>query len=72
MEDHFDERKISRKIDISFSGNILKWWRDTPGFSQRYTWTISDEGDVINSAGELSKDNMTWEKDLELTFNRIK
>jgi hypothetical protein len=69
---YFDERKISRKFDVSFSDNKLKWWRNASGFSQRFTWTISDDGNTIISKGELSKDNTTWEKDLELTFNRIK
>jgi len=69
---YFDERKVSRKIDVSFTGNEFKWWRNAPGFSQRFTWTISDDGNTIISKGELSKDNITWEKDLELTFNRIK
>lgn len=36
---YFDERKISRKYEVSFQKNILKWWRNTPEFSQRYTWT---------------------------------
>jgi len=69
---YFDERSVSRKIDVSFSDNKLKWWRNTPGFSQRFTWTISDNGNIIHSKGELSKDSATWEKDLEQTFNRIK
>ena len=69
---YFDERKVSRKCDVSFNDNQLKWWRNTSGFSQRFTWTISDDGNIIISKGELSKDNTSWEKDLELTFNRIK
>jgi len=69
---YFDERKVSRKCDVSFNSNQLKWWRNTSGFSQRFTWTISDDGNIIISKGELSKDNTSWEKDLELTFNRIK
>ncbi|PUZ23003.1 hypothetical protein DCC81_21585 [Chitinophaga parva] len=69
---YFDERKVSRKIDVSFSGNTLKWWRNTPTFSQRFTWIIADDGNTITSKGELSKDNKEWENDLELTFNRLK
>lgn len=68
---YFDERNVSRKIDVSFSGNTLKWWRNAPGFSQRFAWTISDDGNIITSKGELSKDNTKWEKDLELTLTRI-
>jgi len=48
----------------------LKWWRNASGFSQRCTWTISDDGYMIIAKGELSKDNTTWENDLELTFTR--
>jgi len=69
---YFDERKVSRKIDVSFNNNEVKWWRNVPGFSQRFTWTVSDDGNIIVSKGELSRDNTTWENDLELTLTRIK
>lgn len=69
---YFDERKVSRKYDVSFQYNLLKWWRNAPGFSQRYTWTFTDNDDTIISKGQLSKNGTTWEKDLELTFTRIK
>ena len=68
---YFDERKVSRKYNVSFSDNQLQWWRNASGFSQRFTWTISDDGNSIISKGELSKDDTTWEEDLELTFKRI-
>jgi Protein of unknown function (DUF1579) len=69
---YFDERKISRKYEVSLHDNILKLWRNTPDFSQRQTWTFTDNGNTIISKGEFSKDGTTWEKDLELTFTRIK
>lgn len=69
---YFDERKISRKYEVSFQKNVLKWWRNTPEFSQRYTWTFADDGNTIIGKGELSKDETTWEKDLDLTYTRIK
>ena len=68
---YFDERNVSRKYDVSFNDNILKWWRNAPGFSQRYSWTIDTNGQTIIGKGELSKDGSTWEKDLEQTFTRI-
>jgi hypothetical protein len=68
---YYDERKVSRKYKVSFKDNVLKWWRDAPGFSQRYTWTISDNGNTIIGKGELSKDGTTWEKDLQQTFTRL-
>lgn len=67
---YFDERKVSRKYNVSAKDNIIKWWRDAPGFSQRYTWTFADN-DTIIGKGELCKDGRTWEGDLEQTFSRI-
>lgn len=69
---YFDERNVSRKYDVSFHQNVLKWWRNTPEFSQRCTCTISDDGQTMISKGEMSKDGSAWEKDLEQTFTRIK
>jgi hypothetical protein len=67
---YFDERKVSRKYNVAVQDNVIKWWRNTPEFSQRYSWTIADENSII-ARGELSRDGITWEKDLELTFTRI-
>lgn len=68
---YFDQRKVSRKYDVSVKDNIIKWWRDVPGFSQRCSWTFSDN-DTIIGKGELCKDGTTWEGDMEQTYTRIK
>ncbi|MFN8440545.1 MAG: hypothetical protein U0175_07250 [Caldilineaceae bacterium] len=67
----FDERGISRKHEMTLRDNLWKWWRNAPGFSQRYQGTISDDGNTIIGKGELSKDGVTWEKDLDLTYKRV-
>lgn len=69
---YFDERKISRKYEVSFRDNVLKWWRNAPDLSQRFTCSFADNGNTIIGKGELSKNGTTWEKDLELTYTRIK
>lgn len=69
---YFDERGVSRKCSATLNNNVFKWWRDAPGFSQRYTGTIVDGGNTMISKGELSKDGSSWEKDLELTYTRVK
>ena len=69
---YFDERGVSRKYDVSFEDNVLKWWRHGTDFSQRYMWTIIDDGRVINGRGEILKDGSVWEKDLDLTYTRVK
>ncbi len=69
---YFDERKVSRKYDVSFQDNMLKWWRNAPDFSQRFTWRFTDDNNTIIGKGEMCKDGKTWEKDLELTYTRIR
>jgi len=68
---YFDERKVSRKYNVLFHNGILSWWRDAPEFSQRYTLTLTDNGNTIVGKGELSKDGTNWEGDLDLTFRRV-
>lgn len=68
---YFDERKVSRKYEVSFQDNVLKWWRNDPGFSQRFTCKFTDNDNTIVGKGEMCKEGTTWEKDLELTYNRI-
>ncbi len=68
----FDERGVSRKYEVTLHDNLWKWWRNAPGFSQRYEGTIVDGGNTIIGKGELSKDGVTWQKDLDLTYTRVK
>ncbi|MBO0939088.1 hypothetical protein J2I47_21215 [Fibrella sp. HMF5335] len=68
---YFDERKISRKYEVAIDNNVVRWWRNTPDFSQRYSLTITDNGKTIISKGELCDDGTTWKSDLNQTFTRI-
>ncbi len=68
---YFDERGVSRKYEVSLRGNTWKWWRNAPGFSQRFTGTLIDDGRTIAGKGELSKDGTSWEGDLDLTYRRV-
>ncbi len=67
---YFDERAVSRKYEVSLRDNLWKWWRDAPGFSQRFTGAIAADGRTIHSTGELSRDGANWEPDLQLTYTR--
>ena len=68
---YFDERGVSRKYDVTLRDSTLTWWRNAPGFSQRFTGTIVDDGRTIIGRGELCRDGVSWEKDLDLTYTRI-
>jgi hypothetical protein len=67
---YFDERGVSRRYEVAIEENSFKWWRDAPGFSQRYTCTRAESGNTFHGQGELSRDGSTWEGDLELTYTR--
>lgn len=67
---YFDERGVSRRYEASLQGNVLKWWRNDPRFSQRFTCTIIDGGRTMVGKGELSKDGAPWEPDLTLTYSK--
>lgn len=67
---HFDERGVSRKYNVSMTGNQLKWWRDDPNFSQRFSLIIED-GNKMVGKGEMSREGAAWESDLSLTFERL-
>jgi hypothetical protein len=67
----FDERGVSRQYEVTLYDNIWKWWRNAPGFLQRYEGIIEDGGNTIITRGELSKDGVSWEKDLDLTYKRV-
>jgi hypothetical protein len=69
---YFDERGVSRNYDASLDGNVLEWWRDDPGFSQRFVCTITDDGRSMVGTGEFSKDGGPWEPDLALTYTRVR
>lgn len=68
----FDERGVSRKYDVTMTGNQLKWWRNEPSFSQRFTMTIEDNSNKMVSTGEMSREEAAWEKDLALTYLRLR
>ena len=67
---YFDERGVSRRYEVSLQGDVWKWWRNAPGFSQRFTGDIAADGRTIVSRGELSRDGESWEPDLQLTYTR--
>jgi hypothetical protein len=69
---YFDERGVSRRYEISMVGNVMRWWRDAPDISQRYTLTVSADGNALYANGEMSRDGGAWGPDLELMYTRVK
>ena len=69
---YFDERGVSRHYEVSMDAGVMHWWRDAPGFRQRYTITMSADGDTLHGRGELARDGDAWGPDLDLTYTRVK
>jgi len=67
---YFDSRSVSRKCDLTIEGNVWTWSRTAPEFSQRYTFTLADNGNTMTGKGEMSKDGVKWEEDLGVVYRR--
>ncbi|HET6917994.1 MAG TPA: hypothetical protein VFI46_00865, partial [Jiangellaceae bacterium] len=69
---YFDSRGISRLCVLGAEAGVWRFWRDWPGFSQRFTGTFSADGNTITGVAELSQDGATWEEDLRITYKRMR
>jgi hypothetical protein len=67
-----DVRGVARIYQMSLESGVWKMWRESPDFSQRTTGTFSDDGKTITVRGELSRDGVNWEGDLNVTYSRKK
>lgn len=67
---YFDSRSVSRRYEVSFDGQTWKVWRDAPGFSQRFTGTLSNGGNSLIGKWEVSRDDATWQDDLQIYYER--
>ncbi len=56
---------------MSLDGRVWKLWRAAPGFWQRYTGQISEDGDTITGAWEGSADGQEWKHDFGLTYIKV-
>jgi hypothetical protein len=69
---YFDPRGVHRVFVVDITEDTWRFWNDTPGFSQRFTGTLSDDGNAITGEGELSRDDgASWAPDLAITYRRI-
>ena len=67
---YFDSRGVFRVYDVAVDDEAWRLWRDTPGFSQRFTGTFADGGDTIAGRWQLRRDDINWDDDLEITYRR--
>lgn len=67
---YFDSRGVFRIYDLGIDETSLTLARDEPGFSQRFTGTFEDDGTRLTGLWKLSRDDATWDDDLQITYRR--
>lgn len=67
---YYDSRGVFRAYQASIDGEAWRFWREVPGFSQRFTGTFTDGGDVIVGVTQLRPDDVNWKDDLRITYRR--
>jgi hypothetical protein len=65
---YYDSRGVARVYQMSLDGRTWKLWREAPGFWQRYTGVVSDDGTAIEGSWERSADGQEWKHDFGLTY----
>jgi hypothetical protein len=68
---YVDERSVTRVFRFSAEPGVFRFWRDSPGFSQRFTYTLGSDGDTLSGIVELNQDGSTWVEDLQSTYRRV-
>lgn len=68
---YYDSRGVARVYQMSFARPIWKIWREAPGFWQRFSGTLSDDGRSIRAAWEKSADGSAWEHDFDLIYTKV-
>ena len=66
--EYFDSRGVRRSYRTSLDDGVLRIWRDTPGFDQRYSATIAP--DVYEGVFELAETPGDWQEDMRVTYRR--
>jgi hypothetical protein len=67
---YYDSRGVFRVCETRMDDTSWRVWRDAPGFSQRFTGLLSEDGDTILGRWELCRDDVHWADDLQITYRR--
>src|SRR5688500_16983439 len=67
---YFDSRGVHRVYAIGFDGRELTLERDAPGFAQRVSAKLSDDGSALAGVWQLNEDDQGYRDDLAFTYRR--
>lgn len=66
-----DERGVCRVYQMSIGNGEWKLWRAGEPFSQRFTGTISDDGNTITGHWEIAEDFTNYTTDFDVVYRRV-
>jgi hypothetical protein len=66
-----DDRNVCRVYQMSIGGGEWKLWREGEPFAQRFTATISEDGNRIDGRWEYDEGD-SWKTDFDLVYTRVK
>jgi hypothetical protein len=67
--EYFDSRGVRRTYEISLENDVLRIWRDHPGFDQRMETTIAGGG--FEAVYQLARAPGEWRDDLKVIYRRV-
>lgn len=67
--EYFDSRGVRRTYRTSVEDGVWRFWRDEPGFEQRFTARLAP--DSFRGHGELARTPGDWGDDLDVSYRRI-
>lgn len=69
---YYDSREVARVYQMRFAQRTWALWREAPGFWQRFSGTLSEDGGSIRGAWQKSADGSAWEHDFDLIYTRVR
>jgi hypothetical protein len=66
-----DDRGVCRVYEMSIDDRQWTLWREGEPFSQRFTASISEDGNTITGRWEIAEDFANFTTDFALTYRRV-
>ena len=67
--EYFDSRGVRRTYGVALDDDILRIWRDEPGFDQRFVAPLGQPS--FEGQWQLARTPGDWQDDLKLSFRRV-
>ena len=69
LMEYFDSRGVRRTYGVSLEDGVLRYWRDAPGFDQRFTAELGS--DSFEGLAQLAEAPGDWKDDLKVRYRRV-